>query len=612
MSDAKNNFSFSENIVRNFAIIAHVDHGKSTLADRLLEYTGTIKKDKLKSQYLDQMNLERERGITIKLQPVRMEFEREGRHCIFNLIDTPGHVDFTYEVSRSLAAVEGAVLLVDATQGIQAQTIGNLNLAQKQGLKIIGAINKIDLPGADIDNRCLELAALLNVDPDEILLVSAKTGQGVQTLIDRIIKYLPQPLGHKNKPFKALVFDSVYDSFRGVIAYVRVVDGKINGRAKLHFIAKERNVQSIESGYFKPELLPQDFLEANDIGFIATGLKDPSVVTIGDTITDAAGLASGVTLLPGYKEPQPVVFAGFYPIDQKQFEEFREAILRLKLNDSSLFYEPDNSEALGRGFRLGFLGLLHLEITQERLTTEYNLQLVTTSPNVNYKIYLQDHRIIYITNPAEWPEDQLIEHVEEPMVRVEILVPTNFLPPVLNLFNGIRNSILVSSKTVGNETVVLHYELPLSELIKDLYDKLKSVSQGFASLSYEVIDYRPAAVTLLKVRLAGKFFPSLCRVAPLSGIERESRQLALNLKEILPRELYTIAIQIEGMGRIVARETIPAMRKDVTDYLYGGDRSRKMKLWKKQAKGKKKTLAMADLHLSPETFLKILKKNNQL
>jgi len=612
MSETKNNFSISGNIVRNFAIIAHVDHGKSTLADRLLEYTDTIKKDKLKSQYLDQMSLERERGITIKLQPVRMEFERNGRHCIFNLIDTPGHVDFTYEVSRSLAAVEGAVLLVDATQGIQAQTIGNLNLAQKQGLKIIGAINKIDLPGADIDNRRLELAAFLNVNPEEILLVSAKTGQGVQTLMDRIIKDFPQPAGDKNKPFKALVFDSVYDSFRGVIAYVRVVDGKINGRAKLHFIAKERSIQSIESGYFKPELLPQEFLEANDIGFIATGLKDSSVVTIGDTITDATGLANGVTLLPGYKEPQPVVFAGFYPIDQKQFEEFREAILRLKLNDSSLFYEPDNSEALGRGFRLGFLGLLHLEITQERLTTEYNLQLVTTSPNVNYKIYLHDHKEIYISNPAEWPEDQFIEHVEEPMVRVEILVPTSFFPPVLNLFNGIRNSTLVSSKTVGNETVILHYELPLSELIKDLYDKLKSASQGFASLSYEVIDYCTAAVTLLKVRLAGKLFPSLCRVAPLSNIERESRQLATNLKEILPRELYTIAIQVEGMGRIVARETIPAMRKDVTDYLYGGDRSRKMKLWKKQAKGKKKTLAMADLHLSPETFLKILKKNNQM
>lgn len=602
----------SKNIVRNFAIIAHVDHGKSTLADRLLEYTGTIKKDKLKAQYLDQMNLERERGITIKLQPVRMEFDRNGHHYVFNLIDTPGHVDFTYEVSRSLAAVEGAVLLVDATQGIQAQTIGNLNLAKKQGLKIIGAINKIDLPGADIDNRRLELAALLDTDPDEILLVSAKTGEGVQNLMDRIIEDFPQPQGDRQKPLKALVFDSIYDSFRGVIAYVRVVDGKVNGRAKLHFIAKNRNIQSIENGYFKPELTTQDFLEANDIGFIATGLKDSSVVTIGDTITDATGLANGVALLPGYKEPQPVVFAGFYPIDQQKFEEFREAILRLKLNDSSLFYEPDNSEALGRGFRLGFLGLLHLEITQERLTTEYNLQLVTTAPNVNYKIYLHNQKEIYVSNPAAWPEDQFIEHVEEPMVKVEVLVPTSFFPPVLSLFNEIRGSNLVSSKTVGNETVMVQYELPLSELIKDLYDKLKSASQGFASLSYEVIDYRFAAVTLLKVCLAGKFFPSLCRVAPVSNIERESRQLATNLKEIIPRELYTVAIQVEGMGRIIARETIAAMRKDVTDYLYGGDRSRKMKLWKKQAKGKKKSLAMADIQLSPETFLKILKKNNQM
>jgi GTP-binding protein LepA len=612
MSDSDKNLSPSSNVVRNFAIIAHVDHGKSTLADRLLEYTGTIKKDKLKAQYLDQMNLERERGITIKLQPVRMEFDRNGHHYVFNLIDTPGHVDFTYEVSRSLAAVEGAVLLVDATQGIQAQTIGNLNLAKKQGLKIIGAINKIDLPGADIDNRRLELAALLDTDPDEILLVSAKTGEGVQNLMDRIIKDFPQPRGDRQKPLKALVFDSIYDSFRGVIAYVRVVDGKVNGRAKLHFIAKNRNIQSIENGYFKPELTTQDFLEANDIGFIATGLKDSSVVTIGDTITDTTGLANGVALLPGYKEPQPVVFAGFYPIDQQKFEEFREAILRLKLNDSSLFYEPDNSEALGRGFRLGFLGLLHLEITQERLTTEYNLQLVTTAPNVNYKIYLHNQKEIYVSNPAAWPEDQFIEHVEEPMVKVEVLVPTSFFPPVLSLFNEIRGSNLVSSKTVGNETVMVQYELPLSELIKDLYDKLKSASQGFASLSYEVIDYRFAAVTLLKVCLAGKFFPSLCRVAPVSNIERESRQLATNLKEIIPRELYTVAIQVEGMGRIIARETIAAMRKDVTDYLYGGDRSRKMKLWKKQAKGKKKSLAMADLHLSPETFLKILKKNNQM
>lgn len=609
---SENNKKDSQMLVRNFAIIAHVDHGKSTLADRLLEYTGTIKKDKLKTQHLDQMSLERERGITIKLQPVRMDFEHNGKHCTFNLIDTPGHVDFTYEVSRSLAAVEGAILLVDATQGIQAQTVGNLNLAKKQGLTIIGAINKIDLPGADVDTHRLELATLLEVDPESILLISAKTGIGIDALVERIINDIPEPQGDPKKPFKALVFDSVYDSFRGVIAYVRVIDGSITGRAKLHFIAKQRTVQIIESGYFKPELTAENLLEAKDIGYIATGLKDSSVVTIGDTITDIDGLAKGVTSLPGYKEPQSVVFAGFYPVDQNKFEEFREAILRLKLNDSSLFYEPDSSEALGRGFRLGFLGLLHLEITQERLTTEYNLQLVTTSPNVNYKVHLISKKEVFVSNPAEWPEDQYIEYVEEPMVRIEVIVPTSFFPPVLSLFNSIRNSTLVTSKTVGESTVIVNYEMPLSELIKDLYDKLKSASQGFASLSYEIIDYQVAQVTLLKVRLAGKLFPSLCQVAPIFNIERESRQLAINLKEIIPRELYTIAIQVEGMGRIIARETIAAMRKDVTDYLYGGDRSRKMKLWKKQAKGKKKTQSMADLHLSPETFLKILKKNNQM
>ena len=594
------------NNIRNFCIIAHIDHGKSTLADRFLELTKTVPKEKISEQYLDKMSLEKERGITIKMHPVQMHYIYDGVDYELNLIDTPGHVDFTYEVSRSLLAVEGAVLLVDATQGVQAQTISNLDLAKAQNLKIIPVINKIDLEVNNLEERQQELADLLHINKDEVILVSAKKGTNINVLIEQIIKLVPEPKGQETDVLKALIFDSKYDPYKGIIAYIRVFDGKIKSGDKIYFMAQGKTTEVLETGIFKPELVKTDILKAGDIGFVATGLKDPTLVRVGDTITHYNNHQL-VKALSGYLEPRPMVFAGFYPESKDDYEVFRDALLKLKLNDASLSYEPENSDALGKGFRLGFLGMLHLEIIRERLIREYGLKAITTQPVVPYKIYLRDSKEpITIINPLDYPTSDQIIKTEEPYVQLEIISQSVYLSNIMKLLNLYRAN-QVSLKNISSEKLMLVYELPFSEILRDLYDKLKSVSLGYASMEYRLIGFREAQIEKLEVILANQAFDSLSRLVPRERAESEARSLALSLKHLLPKENYAIPIQIRGFGRIIARETISALKKDVTGHLYGGDRTRKIRLWKKQKKGKKKLSEKAKLRIDGDVFLKLLK-----
>ncbi|MDD3098388.1 MAG: translation elongation factor 4 [Candidatus Pacebacteria bacterium] len=593
--------------IRNFVIIAHIDHGKSTLADRFLELTNTVSENKLVPQYLDGMNLEKEHGITIKMHPVQMQYDE----YVLNLIDTPGHVDFTYEVSRALAAVEGAVLLVDGTQGIQAQTLSNLVLAQKQGLKIIGAINKIDVEINDLDKKRKELADLLKADEEEIILLSAKTGKNVDVLLKKIIAEIPSPEIKNESSFKALVFDSHYDDYKGTIAYVRVVEGEIIKGEKIHFAISQARGDVLDLGYFAPQLQSKESLKSGEIGWIATGLKDLNLVRVGDTVVNYNANQKNVEALPGYEEPKPMVFAGFYLAKGKtgagsggqDFENFRHSLSQLKLNDSALYFVPESSEALGRGYRLGFLGMLHLQITQERLKEEYGLELVITHPTVPYKVLLKENKTKIVTNPSEWPNPEEIIGYEEPWVKMEIITTPQYLSAIMKLINDSRGTS-IHTLTFA-ERLIIQCEIPLEETIKDFYDSLKSISSGYASLSYEISGYKKTELEKLEVILAGKKFESLSRIIFRDKTEREARSLALKLKTVLPHQNYSVPIQIQAMGRIIARETLPALKKDVTGSLYGGDRTRKMKLWKKQAKGKKKLLAQSDLQIPSEVFFKI-------
>jgi len=588
--------------IRNFVIIAHIDHGKSTLADRFLEITNTISQDKLTPQYLDGMALEKEHGITIKMHPVQMNYNG----FVLNLIDTPGHVDFSYEVSRALAAVEGAILLVDGTQGIQAQTLSNLQLAKAQNLKIIGAINKIDLDIHDLANKKKELADLLNTTSDDIVLVSAKTGKNTDLLLKKIIAEVPEPVINKKLPFRALIFDSHYDYYKGVIAYIRVVEGEIKKGEKVIFAASKAKSDIIDLGYFAPELKPKESLKSGEIGWIATGLKDPGLVSVGDTITKKLP----IEILPGYEKPKPMVFAGFYLAKGgPDFENFRYSLSQLKLNDSALYFTPENSEVLGRGYRLGFLGMLHLKITQERLKDEYGLDLIITYPTVPYKVLLEGNKVPkIITNPSEWPPSDKILYCEEPWVKMEIITPSQYLSAILKLINGSRGQDINTLSL--SDRLIITCQIPLEEVIKDFYDNLKSISSGYASLNYEISGYKKAQLEKLEVILAGKTFQSLSRIIFEKKAEREARSLTLKLKKILPRQNYPVSIQVRAFGRIIARETLSALKKDVTASLYGGDRTRKMKLWKKQQKGKKRLLDQANLQVPPEVFLKIFSKSD--
>jgi len=586
--------------IRNFVIISHVDHGKSTLADRLLELTSTIDKRKMRSQYLDMMDLEREKGITIKMQPVRMKFQ----DYILNLIDTPGHVDFNYEVSRSLAAVEGAVLLVDATKGIQAQTIGNLELAQKQKLVIIPVINKIDSSQARIENARKEMMELLGVAAENIIEISAKNGTNVEQVLTAVIQKIPPPKTIEVNPLRALIFDSKYDPYKGVIAFVRVFDGQIKKGEKISLLQSQAQGEIKEVGIFKPEPSGIEKLSAGEIGYLATGVKTPDKVRVGDTI---AVLNSQVTPLPGYQEPKPMVFLSIYPADPNDFELLKDSLERLRLNDAALTFKPELKEVLGRGFQSGFLGLLHAEIVTERLKREFGLNLVLSSPSVIYKVIRQNNKEMFIYTSADWPEAGQTGEAQELWTKLQVLTPINYLGKVLELLKSIESHHL-KTEYLGQEKAELVYEVPLREIItKNLYDKLKSVSQGFSSMNYEILDWRGISLVKLDILILGRKEEALSRIVPEKEAEREGRRIVKTLKEKLPSQLFSLPLQAAIGGKVIARETLRAKRKDVLAPLYGGDYTRKRKLLEKQKKGKKELKEKGRVKIPSQVFLEIFK-----
>lgn len=598
--------NYNQNKIRNFCIIAHIDHGKSTLSDRLLEITQTVEKRKMKDQVLDAMSLERERGITIKMAPVRMEY----KDYVLNLIDTPGHVDFGYEVSRSLAAVEGAVLLVDATKGVQAQTLYNFEQAQKQGLKIISAINKIDLPNARPEETKKEMADLVGCNEEDIFEISGKTGEGVDKLLEAILNELPSPRGEKEKPLRALIFDSKYDSYKGVIAYVRMVDGSVKAGDRIFTMASKTHAEVLETGFFRPEFVKSESLDAGEIGYIATGLKDLSKVRVGDTITifNQERIESGqIQPLTGYKEPQPVVFASFYPKDADAFETLRDALSKLKLNDSSLFFEPESSETMGRGFRCGFLGMLHMDIVHERLLREYDIDPLVTIPSVIYKVKTIRGEELEIYRPSQLPESSLIADMQEPFAGVEIITNDVYSGAVMKLLENARG-IYQGIEYLSPTKILLTYDVPLAEIIVDFYDKLKSATQGYASLSYSIKGFINSDLERLDVLVAGEKVDALTIIVPKEQVYQKGKYIVERLKELLPKQLFMVTLQAAIGSKIIARENIAALKKDVTGYLYGGDRSRKMKLWKKQKEGKERMKREGRVEIPADVFMNLFKK----
>ncbi len=590
--------------IRNFCIIAHIDHGKSTLADRLLELTGTIEPRKMTNQILDRLDLERERGITIKLTPVRLKY----RGYELNLIDTPGHVDFSYEVSRSLAAVEGAILLVDATQGIQAQTLANLYLAIEQNLVIIPVVNKIDLPAAEVEKTKGEIVKLLGCSAEEIICISAKTGEGVPEILERIIKVVPAPAGEGNKPLRALIFDSNYDKYRGVVAHVRVFDGVIHQGEKIKLLATGAISEALEVGFFDPDYHKSRELQAGEIGYVVTNFHEVSECRVGDTLTLATETQE-VIPLKGYAEVKPMVFAGVFPKEGDAFEDLREAMGRLKLNDAALVYEPERSQALGYGFRCGFLGLLHLEIFQERLRREFNLDLIVTVPSVAYKIYRRNGgEPEIIRSPQQLPSGAEIDRLEEPWVRLDIITPKNYLGAVMKLAQE-KRGVYRNTEYLDETRVILHYEMPLSMILTDFYDKLKSLTSGYGSINYEMLDYRQADVVRLDIMVADHMVEPLATIVYRDEAFKRGKEIVTLLKESLPREMFVIKLQAVIGGQIIAAERISALRKDVTAKLYGGDVTRKRKLLEKQRRGKKKMMALGrgQVDIPSEVFVKLLK-----
>jgi len=567
--------------IRNFVIFAHIDHGKSTLADRFLEITKTIDSRKMKPQYLDMMAIERERGITIKMQPVRMEWNG----YILNLIDTPGHVDFSYEVSRSLAAVEGAILLVDATQGVQAQTLTNLDMAKKEKLTIISVINKIDLPTAQIEKTKQEIENLLGINRKEIILISAKTGQNVEKVIEEVIKKVPPPKDNKNDFLRAIIFDSEYDVYKGVVAYVRIFDGEVKTGEDVLLMQSNKKTEVLELGFFKPDLVAFKELSLGEIGYIATGLKEIEKCRVGDTITNFK--KTGIEPLRGYMEPQPVVFASFYPVNSDDYDILKDGLGKLKLNDASLSFFPESSGTLGRGFRCGFLGMLHLEIVGERLKRDYNLNLVITSPSVVYK--------------------EAGGKIEEPWIEMEIISPSSYVGQINNLLSSF-SGIFKDTKWLTEEKVLITYEGPLDIILRGFYDKLKNVSSGYASMAYKLIGYREGDLVLLDILINHEKVEAFSKMVRRSDAYREGKRMVELLKEILPNYLIAIPIQAAVEGNIIARETKKAMRKDVTGYLYGGDVTRKKKLLEKQKRGKRKMAQIGKISIPSEVFLKVLKE----
>ena len=612
----------SQDHIRNFCIIAHIDHGKSTLADRLLDMTKTIATNKITAQFLDSMELEKEKGITIKLKPVRMNYRYggqpasaegygEARDYILNLVDTPGHVDFSYEVSRSLAAVEGAVLLVDATQGIQAQTLANIDLAKKQNLVIIPVINKIDMPAARIEESCQELANVLGVSPDEVIKIFAKTGLNVEQVLEAIVVKVPSPevrnAAAEQKPFRALIFDSTYDSFKGVLALVRVIDGSIKDREKIELLAAKTQAEIKELGYLNPQISPQPEIFTGEIGYIATGIKEPGKVRVGDTIARIqAPNVPKIQPLAGYAEPNPMVFASFYPENPEDFELLKVALSKLKLQDPALVYEAEMKEALGRGFRCGFLGTLHVEIISERLEREFNLGLVISTPSVIYKLFDKKGREQVIYSASDWPDPSGIEKMEEPWVLLEVIAPASYLGKLMDVLKDVRGNYL-ETNYLSAERAVIKYEAPLRAIVANLYDKIKSTSQGYASLNYTLLGYRPAVLVKMEIWIAGHAEEAFSRIVEEGDAYEQGKKLVEKLKEALPTQQFPVAIQAVIGGKIIARETISARRKDVTGYLYGGDKSRKKKLLEKQKKGKALMKEKGRVNVPSKTFLEIFR-----
>jgi len=588
--------------IRNFSIIAHIDHGKSTLADRLLELTSSIDKSKMRPQFLDSMDLEHEKGITIKMHPVRMVFHKGEEPYILNLIDTPGHVDFSYEVSRSLAAVEGAVLLVDASTGVQAQTLANLELAQKENLTIIPVINKIDMPQAQVEETIEEIQEVLNVQKDGIIQISAKTGQNVLQIIDRIIEKFPEPKGDINNRLKALIFDSKYDPFLGVVAYIRVFEGAINYQDELFLLRQGIRAKAKEVGWFLPQLKTQQKLMAGEIGYVALGIKDPTQVRIGETITnyDPDNI---IEPLAGYKEPQQVVFTSIFPRDANDWPLLRDSLMRLRLNDSSLSFEPESKSVLGKGFRCGFLGLLHAEITTERLKREFNLDLIISSPSVSYKIVDKHNNESIVYTPKDWPHYSGIQDIYEQFVELKIITPRQFMSQVLKLVVG-RES---ATNVLGLERLIIQVKMPLREIIIGFYDKLKSVSQGYASMDYKIIGWHKSDLVKLEILILGKVEETISKIVPRSLSMQEAKKIAEKLADVLPSQLFELPVQVQCESRIIVRRTIRARRKDVTAPLYGGDYTRKKKLLEKQKKGKKKLKERGQVSIPPEIFWEIIK-----
>jgi GTP-binding protein LepA len=595
--------------IRNFVIIAHIDHGKSTLADRFLELTGTVEKRKMHEQYLDTMDLERERGITIKLQPVRMNYEYKGEKYMLNLIDTPGHVDFTYEVSRSLAAVEGAILLVDATKGVQAQTLANLHLAQSQKLVIVPVLNKIDLPNARVEQVREELSYLLGIEPEEILEISAKSGMGVEDVLQRVIDKVPGPaVTEETAELKGLIFDSTFDVYKGVIAYVRIFSGVLKQGMPIGAFASRAKAEVLETGYFSPGYVQSQFLGAGEIGYVATGLKDPGEIRVGDTITIPSMIdKQAFQPLAGYKEPRPMVFASFFPVEGEAYDMLKDALQKLKLTDASLIFEPESSAGLGRGFRVGFLGMLHVEIISERLHREHNLNLIISTPSVEYGVTLKNGEEIRIRSAAMLPDPTKVEDVSEPIVALEIITPVSFLGGVMELVATYRNTYQ-ATEYIGKETALLKYDMPLSEIVTDFYDKLKSVSSGYASMSYEPKGMVKGDLIRLDILIATDLVEPFSRIVPREKAYVEGRAMVSKLKTLVPPQMFEVSIQAAIGGKIIAAETIRAKKKDVTQHMYGGDITRRMKLWKKQKEGKAKMKETGRVNLPQDVFLKMLKR----
>ncbi|MER7898085.1 translation elongation factor 4 [Streptomyces sp. NPDC096046] len=596
-------------LIRNFCIIAHIDHGKSTLADRMLQLTGVVEHRQMRAQYLDRMDIERERGITIKSQAVRLPWapthDKSNTH-ILNMIDTPGHVDFTYEVSRSLAACEGTVLLVDAAQGIEAQTLANLYLAMENDLKIIPVLNKIDLPAAQPEKFSEELANLIGCDPDDVLKVSAKTGLGVEALLDKVVAEVPAPVGVKDAPARAMIFDSVYDSYRGVVTYVRVIDGQLNRRERIRMMSTNATHELLEIGTNSPEMLAADGLGVGEVGYLITGVKDVRQSKVGDTVTSQSKGAEEA--LGGYKDPKPMVFSGLYPLDGSDYPELREALDKLQLNDAALVYEPETSAALGFGFRVGFLGLLHLDVIRERLEREFGLDLIATAPNVVYRVLMEDGTEHTVTNPSEFPEGKISE-VYEPVVRATILAPSEFIGSIMELCQT-RRGVLLGMDYLSEDRVEIRYTLPLAEIVFDFFDQLKSKTRGYASLDYEPTGEQTSSLVKVDILLHGDKVDAFSAITHKDQAYAYGVRLVAKLKELIPRQAFEVPVQAAIGSRVIARETIRAIRKDVLAKCYGGDISRKRKLLEKQKEGKKRMKMVGSVEVPQEAFIAVLSSDD--